>query len=179
MKILGKKSLSSKVENGLKVLFCVITLLDIIVVATYIITLFLSHNKSLMTENYLLEVVLITIISMVFLSTGIVALFIIYEFIKIFRNLKENQIFEKNNIKYLNKVSILSIIMGILYLVCLIGVSGILSKYLSFDLLSNILIKVLIFVFSVAFLIFGIGIRILNEIYKRAIEYKEENDFTI
>lgn len=179
MKILGKKSLSSKVENGLKVLFCVITLLDIIVVATYIITLFLSHNKSLMTENYLLEVVLITIISMVFLSTGIVALFIIYEFIKIFRNLKENQIFEKNNIKYLNKVSILSIIMGILYLVCLIGVSSILSKYLSFDLLSNILIKVLIFVFSVAFLIFGIGIRILNEIYKRAIEYKEENDFTI
>lgn len=179
MKILGKKSLSSKVENGLKVLFCVITLLDIIVVATYIITLFLSHNKSLMTENYLLEVVLITIISMVFLSTGIVALFIIYEFIKIFRNLKENQIFEKNNIKYLNKVSILSIIMGILYLVCLIGVSSFLSKYLSFDLLSNILIKVLIFVFSVAFLIFGIGIRILNEIYKRAIEYKEENDFTI
>lgn len=179
MKVLGKKSLSSKVENGLKVLFGIITLLDIIVLATYIITLFLHHNTSLIMENYLLKIVLITIISVVFLSTGIVALFIIYEFIKIFKNLKENQIFEKNNIMYLNKVSILSIIMGILYLICLMGVSICLSKYLSFDLLSDILIRVLIFVFSVAFLIFGIGIRILNEIYKRAIEYKEVNDFTI
>ena len=25
----------------------------------------------------------------------------------------------------------------------------------------------------------GLGIKILNEIYKKAIEYKEENDFTI
>lgn len=179
MKILGMKSLSSKVENGLKILFCVITLLDIIVLATYIITLFSNHNTSLIIENYLLKIVLVTIIGVVFLSTGIVALFIIYEFIKIFKNLKENKIFEKNNIKYLNKVSILSIIMGILYLVCLIGVSIFLGKYLSFDLLSSVLIKVLIFVFSVTFLIFGIGIRILNEIYKSAIEYKEENDFTI
>ena len=43
----------------------------------------------------------------------------------------------------------------------------------------NSLIKTLILVFSVAFFIFGIGIKILNEVYKKAIEYKEENDFTI
>ena len=40
-----------------------------------------------------------------------------------------------------------------------------------------------IFAFSVIliiiFVISGIGIKILNEIYKKAIEYKEENDFTI
>ena len=31
----------------------------------------------------------------------------------------------------------------------------------------------------VIFAVSGVGIKILNEIYKKAIEYKEENDFTI
>ena len=38
---------------------------------------------------------------------------------------------------------------------------------------------ILTLVFAVAFLVFGIGIKILNYIYIKAIEYKEENDFTI
>ena len=29
------------------------------------------------------------------------------------------------------------------------------------------------------FMVAGVGIKVLNEIYKKAIEYKEENDFTI
>ena len=40
-----------------------------------------------------------------------------------------------------------------------------------------------IFMFSITltviFIVSGIGVKILNEIYKKAIEYKEENDFTI
>ena len=40
-----------------------------------------------------------------------------------------------------------------------------------------------VFAFSIMlmiiFAIAGIGIKILNEVYKKAIEYKEENDFTI
>ena len=40
-----------------------------------------------------------------------------------------------------------------------------------------------VFAFSimlmVIFAVAGIGIKILGEIYKKAIEYKEENDFTI
>lgn len=31
----------------------------------------------------------------------------------------------------------------------------------------------------IIFAVSGVGIKILNEIYKKAIEYKEENDFTI
>ena len=31
----------------------------------------------------------------------------------------------------------------------------------------------------IIFVVSGVGIKILNEIYKKAIEYKEENDFTI
>ena len=86
---------------------------------------------------------------------------------------------EKDNTKYLNNVSKSSIIIGILYLICLVGVSIFLGRYSPFDLLNEVLIKILIFVFAIAFLIFGIGIKILNEIYKEAIRYKEENDFTI
>src|SRR5699024_3611082 len=103
----------------------------------------------------------------------------IYQFIKIFTNLKESKLFEKKNTNYLNKVSKLSIIIGFLYYMCLVGISIFLSNYNSLDLLTDFLIITLILVFSVAFFIFGIGIKILNEVYKKAIEYKEENDFTI
>ena len=34
-------------------------------------------------------------------------------------------------------------------------------------------------ILAIIFGVAGIGIKILNEIYKKAIEYKEENDFTI
>lgn len=179
MKILGKKSLSSKVENGLKVLFFIIALLDIVVLGMSGLTIFSEFSSTWMVENYLLKIILIAIISIVLLSTGVVALFIINQFIKIFKNLRENKLFEKENINYLKKVSILSIVMGILYFIVFIGVSIILCNYIPFDSLSDLLIKILIFIFSIAFLVFGIGIRILNEIYKKAIEYKEENELTI
>ena len=39
--------------------------------------------------------------------------------------------------------------------------------------------SVFLIVLAIIFVVAGIGIKILNEIYKKAIEYKEENDFTI
>ena len=179
MKISGEKSLSSKVENGLKVLFLVITLLDIVTLGVSGVAIFSEFNSFSVRENYLTRIVLEAIISVVLLSTGIVALFIIHQFIKIFKNLKENKLFEKGNAKALNKICTMSIVIGSLYLICLIGVSILLEYFNTIDFLSSLLIKVLILVFAVAFLVFGIGIKILNYIYIKAIEYKEENDFTI
>ena len=179
MKISGEKSLSSKVENGLKVLFLVITLLDIVTLGVSGVAIFSELNSFSVRENYLTRIVLELIISVVLLLTGVVALFIIHQFIKIFKNLKENKLFEKDNAKNLNKICTMSIVIGSLYLICLVGVSILLEYFNTIDLLSSILIKVLILVFAVAFLVFGIGIKILNYIYIKAIEYKEENDFTI
>ena len=34
-------------------------------------------------------------------------------------------------------------------------------------------------ILAVVFVAFGVGMKILNEIYKKAIEYKEENDLLI
>ena len=139
MKILGEKSLSSKVEKGLKILFFIITLLDIITLTFTSITLFSEFNSSSMRNNYLSKIVLEGTISCIFIATGIVALFIIYQFIKIFRNLKQNKLFEKKNTDYLKKVSKLSIIIGFLYLTCLIGISIFLRNYNSLDLLTDFL----------------------------------------
>ena len=179
MKILGEKSLSSKVENGLKILFLVIILLDVTTLGVAGIAIFSEFNSFSVRENYLTRIVLEAIISVVLLLTGIVALFIIHQFIKIFKNLKENKLFEKGNAKALNKICTMSIVIGSLYLICLVGVSILLEYFNTIDFLSSLLIKVLILVFAVAFLVFGIGIKILNYIYMKAIEYKEENDFTI
>ena len=143
MKILGEKSLSSKVEHGLEAVFIIIALIDFVV-----------------------------------LATGIVALYIISKFIKIFRNLKENKLFDNNNSNHLNKISISSIIIGILYFVIMVSLMYYI-KSLAINIEVTILCSLLLGTFSIAFILLGIGIRILNEIYKKAIEYKEENDLTV
>ncbi len=179
MKILGEKSLSSKVEKGLKILFLIIVLLDIIALGITCTSAFFEFNSLSVRENFIIRIILEALIGFVVLLTGIVALFIINQFIKIFKNLKQNKLFEKDNSKYLNKISVMSIVIGSLYFIIFIGTSIFLKYFNLIDILSNFLLKILILVFSVSFLIFGIGIKILNCIYIKAIEYKKENDFTI
>ena len=125
------------------------------------------------------NILFISIRTFQYLLTGIFALLIIHQFIKIFKNLRENKLFEKDNAKSLDKISKMSIIICALYLVCLIGVAVLLSYFNTIGLLSTFLLEMLIFIFAMAFLILGIGIKILKSIYEKAIEYKDENDFTI
>lgn len=179
MKILGEKSLSSKVELGLEILFLVIALVTIGGFLFCSAVLFLDFSSSDVRAQYLTRLILLSIISAVVIITGIVALFIIYQFIKIFKNLKENKVFEKENLTYLEKISKLSMIIGTLYFIILVGVSIVLNNFSEFGFLSNTLIKMVILILSGVFLIFGIGIKILNEIYKKAIKYKEENELTV
>ncbi|MCI9366396.1 MAG: DUF2975 domain-containing protein [Clostridia bacterium] len=179
MKILGEKSLSSKVEKALKAVFLIIALIEFIAFLFSCFTLYFEYNSYTMLKYYFPKVILITILIIVLLLTGIVALFIIYQFIKTFENLKKGKIFEKENIKYLDIVSKLSIIIGALYLIGLVAMGITLHRYVDFDSLATMLLEILVLIFSVVFFVFGIGIRILNEIYTRAIEYKEENDLMI
>lgn len=164
MKILGEKSLSSKVIIGLNILFTAISIIDAVV---------LSIIAKIVTHIVMGEEIQNNISDLVFfimlISTGIIALFIIYQFIKIFKNLKKEVLFSKNNAKGLNIVSYSCFIISALYLGMSIYTFSIIKNY--------------IFAFSIMlaiiFAVSGIGIKILNEIYKKAIEYKEENDFTI
>ena len=42
-----------------------------------------------------------------------------------------------------------------------------------------VIYMLLTYIITLVFLIFGVGLIVLSEIYKRAIKYKEENDLTI
>ena len=87
MKILGEKSLSSKVIVGLKILFAVISILTLIVLS--IIAKIIRHitmQESLLSNIFDLSFYIVIMI------TGLIALLIVYQFIKIFKNLKNNTI---------------------------------------------------------------------------------------
>lgn len=171
MKILGEKSLSSKVIVGLNILFAAISIVDIVVLS--IIIKIIKHI--VMGENIQNNISDLIFFLMI-ISTGIIALFIIYQFIKIFKNLKRDILFCEDNVKSLNIVSYSCFVISALYLVITIFI---------FSIMNNLKGEFIRYIFAVSimlmliFAVSGVGIKILNEIYKKAIEYKEENDFTI
>lgn len=171
MKILGEKSLSSKVIIGLNILFAIISFIDV-----FVLTLIAKSIRDVIINVNLQENTFnLNLFSMI-IVTGIIALFIIYQFIKIFENLKRNILFSTDNSKRLNTISKSCFIISAIYLIISILII-ILIKDIIADLISYILAFsiMLMIIFAVS----GIGIKILNEIYKKAIEYKEENDLTI
>lgn len=171
MKILGEKSLSSKVIVGLNALFAIISLIDIIVLSIIIKIVF----HIVMKENIQNNVFDLTLFIMI-ITTGIIALFIIYQFIKIFKNLKSNILFCENNAKRLNIISnscfIISTIYFIIAILIFLIISDLMGEFVYYIFAFSIMLMVI-------FAVSGIGIKILNEIYKKAIDYKEEHDFTI
>ena len=98
--------------------------------------------------------------------------FIIYQFIKIFQHLKDSDLFCENNVKRLSTISIYCFVISTIYFITAIFAIATITKYFQ-EFVYYILFSLIIFCVA------GIGIKILNEIYKKAIEYKEENDFTI
>lgn len=171
MKILGEKSLSSKVIVGLNILFTAISIVDIVVLSIIIkIVTHITMGEDI--QNNISDLVFFIMI----ISTGIIALFIIYQFIKIFKNLKRDILFCEDNAKSLNIVSYSCFVISALYLVIAIFI---------FSIMKNLIGEFVHYIFAISiilmiiFAVSGVGIKILNEIYKKAIEYKEENDFTI
>ena len=171
MKILGKKSLSSNVIIGLDVIFAIISLIDIWVFSVILkIVVHISMNENI--QSNVTDLVFFVIL----LMTGIIALFVIYQFLKIFKNLKDNVLFSEENLIRLSKIAINCFILSILYLVLAIIVF-IIMKNATNEIAYYTLAFSVILMF--VFMVNGIGIKVLCEIYKKAIEYKEENDFTI
>ena len=171
MKILGEKSLSSKVIVGLKVLFTIISIVDLLVIETIakVITEIVGMEN---VEKSMASLILFIMI----ITTGIIALFIIYQFIKIFQHLKDNELFCEDNVKRLSIISIYCFVISTIYFITAIFAIAIITKYFQ-EFVYYILFSLIIL--AIIFGVAGIGIKILNEIYKKAIEYKEENDFTI
>ena len=178
MKILGEKSLSSKVKFGLELLFIALTLIDLGLIVVIGLTSVSQLSRYEITQEQIMSSILIIITLIVLLCTGIIALYVVSQFIKIFGNLKETKLFCKENSDALAKISVLCLIMGVLYLIILISLMCFIDGAI-IGQSRRLLCSLLILTFALVFLVFGIGIRILNEIYKKAIEMKEENELTI
>ena len=171
MKILGEKSLSSKVIVGLKALFVAISVLDVVVLTLTMKTIRnIVHNENLQSNIFDLNLFVMLILS------GIIALLIIYQFIKIFQNIKSNILFSKDNSNRLSVIGnsslTISIVFGIISILVFFLMTKLEERFIHFAFAFAIIL-------AVVFVAFGIGMKILNEIYKKAIEYKEENDFII
>ena len=169
MKILGEKSLSSKVIVGLKGLFTIISIVDLLVIETIVKVIIELIGMENVEKS-------VAILFIMIIATGIIALFIIYQFIKIFQHLKDNELFCEDNVKRLNTVSINCFVISTIYFITVVFVIATITKYFQ-EFIYYILFSLTIL--AIIFVVAGLGIKILNEIYKKAIEYKEENDFTI
>ena len=139
MKILGEKSLSSKVIVGLKVLFTIISIVDLLVIETIvkvIIELIGMENVEKSVASLILFIMIIT--------TGIIALFIIYQFIKIFQHLKDSELFCENNVKRLSTISIYCFVISTIYFITAIFVYCNNNKNIFKNLLYYILFSLII-----------------------------------
>lgn len=172
MKILGERSLTSKVRSDLIILFIIISIIDIFVMGIIVKT-FGNIIQEYDTRTNIFNFILFTII----IITGIIALFIIYNFIKIFENLKYNELFSENNSKRLNIIGNNCFALGTFYFIIVLFTILTADSYLTKNLINYIIIFSM--TLMIIFIVSGVGIKILNEIYKKAIEYKNENDFTI
>lgn len=162
MKVLGKKSLSTLIKIFLWILFTVC--LIVVILGGVILIKDFTFFKSTNTLKTLI---------ILYLSSWPASI-LISQFIGIFKSLENNNVFDKNNLKRLKVSYISSIIMGIMYLI---------NSVILFLNNENenwmIIYMLLTYIITLVFLIFGVGLIVLSEIYKRAIKYKEENDLTI
>ena len=163
MKVLGKNSLSSVITAFLIIL---LLLCIVVVISGGIIVI---RNFNLLTSTNIARSLIVLYLS------SIPAAVLIVQFLEIFSGLKNGDVFNNKNIKRLKISYFSSLIMGIMYLLN--------SSLLFFAYKQESqwipLYLMLTYILALVFLIFGIGLVVLTEIYKKAIKYKEENELTI
>lgn len=160
MKVTGEKSLGSVGESFIKILFAVGVIL-------YIFLPIISNVYINEITKNIIQIKPIHLI--VFYTTGILALFIVYNFIGLFHSLKDNNPFNDLTVKKLFKSSIASLVIGLIYLIALIYSIFILS-------VEGIIFSLII---SCVFIVLAIALYIISEIFKQANILKQENELTI
>lgn len=103
---------------------------------------------------------------------GLLMLIFIYQFIKLFKSLEENNPFTHNNVKTLKTSSIISLIMSTIWIIDLL--------FMIF-IVGNTYINYIVVLVCLAALFLGssIALYILSELFRQATDYKCEIDLTI
>ena len=156
MKITGNKSISSMIKIFLIIMFaiCIASIITVPIV--------IENQGSVNFKQIILNETLGTTIICIYLS-GIPALVMLYQFIKIFSALEKGEIFSRKIENRFLIASICSIIIGIIY-----GINAIImpSKITQFDYSAIVTYIFFAIITAMIFLILGIGLIVLKEIYK-------------
>ena len=166
MKTIGKKSLSSAVYHLLWVL------LPLGVLALLASSVWVGLElHDLFLEQTVVVFPVLAIVGLAWLS-GICCCLLLWQLIGIFRRLREGNCFTPDNVPPLTRSAWCLWGIG----VCFLGVCVALFCEAGMQVVFTFFLSLL---GAAAFLLLGAGVRVLSELYRRAVEYKLENDLTI
>lgn len=167
MKVLGNNSLSEKVYIGLNVVI-ILTIFIMLLIATILI----KDVRDIINLQY--EKISETILVASVFIAGFLFIFMLLNLTKFFKNLKNNICFDTANISLLNKIDYLILGGSIIY-----TIMAIFQIFFSNNYISIFTYNLFLWILVIIMLCLFIGLKIFIEIFKKAIEFKEENDFTI
>lgn len=171
MKIVGKKSLSS----GVYYLLWVLLPLGILCLLASAVWAGMSFSHLFSQQGAVPWTAdpfpLAVIVGLAWLS-GICCCLLLWQLIGIFRRLREGDCFSWENTRPLRRCAWCLWGIGL----CFLGICGALFFDAGMRAAFTFFLSLL---GAVAFLLLGCGVRILSELYRRAVEYKQENDLTI
>ena len=169
MKITGSKSISSGIKVFLIILFvvCIIAMISIPILVKNLY----SGADIVNMKDIIAEMVFMYI-------AAIPALLMIIEFEKIFSDFSKEIVFSKKIENRLKRTSIYSLVIGVVFLInCIVYICNFGGEM--FVNPFRIMYVVVIILLALIFLILSVGLMILKNIYRTAVENKEENDLTI
>jgi len=94
--------------------------------------------------------------------TGTFGVVMVFELRQIFRRINEHKPFQRQNATNLKRIAALALLISAAYIIKMIF-------FISF----------LTIIVAIAFLVFGLAGLVFSELFKQAVEVKEENDLTI
>ena len=167
MRILGKNSLSSKLLFGIRI----IIILTIITMA--IITMITAKDFRDLLNGQVEKLNETILITGIFIA-GFLFIIMLIHLTSFFSNLKNGICFDNCNITLLNKISNLILCGSIIY-----AFMSVLHIIFANNYMDIITYNAFLWILTIIMVCLSVGMKVFIEIYKKAIEYKKENDFTI
>ena len=153
MFVFGKKSLSVIFKTVLQCIF--IGGLTIFLSLPLCLKWYLEFSENY-SEDYFLKTLILLYVS------GVLALAVLYLSIRLLNNINKTTPFNIENPKILKTIGVCSLLIAAIYFIAIFVIKSVFT----------------IILFMI-FVMLGFMAVILSEVFKKAIEYKEENDLTV
>lgn len=153
MVIIGERGLSGYVKYMLDLVF--LGGIGIFISLPWSLAWYIENIYRESNENYYFMLGFLYI-------TGLTCLEMVYEVRRIFKSLNRRNPFMMDNVKSLNRIAVACFIIAAAYVVKIIFYNSVLTLIL-----------------TMVFIIAGLFSIVLAEVFRQAVEFKEENDLTI